>query len=564
MEEIREELLSTLAGLSPRSAEIPFYSTVTGGLLDTAALDAEYWYRNLRQTVELETTVRALGAAGHDVFVEVSPHPVLAAAVEETVGGTVVGTLRREAGGLDRFLLSLAELHVAGVTVDLGALLPGGRRIDLPTYPFQRDHYWLEDHSGHQGDVTAAGLGSAEHPLLGAVVALADAEGALLTGRLSVRTHPWLADHTVRGAILLPGTAFLELAGRAGDQVGCERIEELLLESPLVLPESGSVVIQLAVGAPDPDGRRTVTLHAAPDGTDEWTRHASGILSAAPVALAADLTVWPPRGATPLDTADMYDRYAAAGFGYGPAFQGLRAAWRRDDELFAEVALPDDQHDQARHFGLHPALLDAALHVTGLADAAEARLPFSWTGMSCTPRAPPPCASGSPPPGRRPVCSVHRRPRRPPRGLGGVAGAAPARRRRGPRRGGRRGVPAPWSPVSATPGAAGPAVRIRPGGDVRVVLNHARAQGVRRSGGCRGRPAGPARVRHERSGGLRGTRRTSGLAGAAAGVASRRRSEGPGGRRWTPRRVRRRWWRCNWRARRGARRVLARPAGGVR
>ncbi|MEU7363764.1 type I polyketide synthase, partial [Streptomyces olivaceoviridis] len=478
VEEIREELLSTLAGLSPRSAEIPFYSTVTGGLLDTAALDAEYWYRNLRQTVELETTVRALGAAGHDVFVEVSPHPVLAAAVEETVGGTVVGTLRREAGGLDRFLLSLAELHVAGVTVDLGALLPGGRRIDLPTYPFQRDHYWLEDHSGHQGDVTAAGLGSAEHPLLGAVVALADAEGALLTGRLSVRTHPWLADHTVRGAILLPGTAFLELAGRAGDQVGCERIEELLLESPLVLPESGSVVIQLAVGAPDPDGRRTVTLHAAPDGTDEWTRHASGILSAAPVALAADLTVWPPRGATPLDTADMYDRYAAAGFGYGPAFQGLRAAWRRDDELFAEVALPDDQHDQARHFGLHPALLDAALHVTGLADAAEARLPFSWTGMSLhaqgasalrvriAPAGQDAVSVHVADPAGRPVASVESLALRPPADDAvRVAGADAVFR-------------PTWSPVSATPGAAGPAetVRIRPGGDVRVVLNHALAQ----------------------------------------------------------------------------------------
>ncbi|MYU18778.1 polyketide synthase, partial [Streptomyces sp. SID8361] len=191
-----------------------------------------------------------------------SPHPVLTSAIEETVAGTVVGTLRRQTGGWDRFLLSLAELHVAGVSADLTALLPGGSRVDLPTYPFQREAYWLEDHSAQQGDVTAAGLGSADHPLLGAVVALADAEGALLTGRLSVRTHSWLADHTVRGAILLPGTAFLELAARAGDQVGCERVEELLLETPLVLPEHGAVAIQLAVGAPDPSGRRTITLHA--------------------------------------------------------------------------------------------------------------------------------------------------------------------------------------------------------------------------------------------------------------------------------------------------------------
>ncbi|CAM5543724.1 hypothetical protein SCANM63S_04751 [Streptomyces canarius] len=221
-----------------------------------------------------------------------------------------------------------------------------------------------------------------------------------------------------------------------------------------------------------------MTLHAAPDGTDEWTRHASGILSAAPVALAADLTVWPPRGATPLDTADMYDRYAAAGFGYGPAFQGLRAAWRRDDELFAEVALPDDQHDQARHFGLHPALLDAALHVTGLADAAEARLPFSWTGMSLhaqgasalrvriAPAGQDAVSVHVADPAGRPVASVESLALRPPADDAvRVAGADAVFR-------------PTWSPVSATPGAAGPAetVRIRPGGDVRVVLNHALAQ----------------------------------------------------------------------------------------
>ncbi|MFD8164103.1 SDR family NAD(P)-dependent oxidoreductase, partial [Streptomyces solisilvae] len=478
VEEIREELLTTLAGLTPRSAEIPFYSTVTGGLLDTAALDAEYWYRNLRQTVELETVVRALGAAGHDVFVEVSPHPVLTSAIEETVAGTVVGTLRRQTGGWDRFLLSLAELHVAGVPADLTALLPGGSRVDLPTYPFQREAYWLEDHSAQQGDVTAAGLGSADHPLLGAVVALADAEGALLTGRLSVRTHPWLADHTVRGAILLPGTAFLELAARAGDQVGCERVEELLLETPLVLPEHGAVAIQLAVGAPDPSGRRTITLHAAPDGTDEWTRHASGTLSAAPAAPAADLTVWPPRDAPPLDAADMYDRYAAAGFGYGPAFQGLRMAWRRGDELFAEVVLPDDQQDAARHFGLHPALLDAALHVTGLADAAEARLPFSWNGMSLHAQGATALRVRIAPVGQdavsvhvadpagRPVASVESLALRPPaehavRAPGADAVFRPA-----------------WTPVTAAPGTAGPAgtVRVESGGDVRAAVRHALAE----------------------------------------------------------------------------------------
>ncbi|UED87990.1 type I polyketide synthase [Streptomyces profundus] len=481
VEGIRAELLGVLAGVVPRSGGVPFCSTVTGGVLDGGVLDAGYWYRNVRGTVELERAVRALGEAGCGVFVEVSPHPVLTSAIEETVSGTVVGTLRRDSGGWDRFLLSLAELHVTGVPVDLTALLPGGSRVDLPTYPFQRAPYWLEDPTAQQGDMTAAGLGSADHPLLGAVVALADTEGALLTGRLSVRTHPWLADHTVRGAILLPGTAFLELAARAGDQVGCERVDELLLETPLVLPENGAVAIQLAVGAPDHDGRRQVTLHAAPDGTDEWTRHASGTLSAAPVTPTADLTAWPPRDAVPLDTAGMYDRYAAAGFGYGPAFQGLRAAWRRGDELLGEVALSDEQLGQARLFGLHPALLDAALHLTGLADAAEARLPFSWNGVSLHAQGATALRVHIAPAGQdavsvrvadpegRPVASVESLVLRPPADDAVRAPGADAVLRLA------------WTPVPATPGAEAPAetVRIEPGGDVRGAVHHALSE-VRR------------------------------------------------------------------------------------
>ncbi|WP_150130547.1 type I polyketide synthase, partial [Streptomyces sp. 150FB] len=477
VEEIREELLNALAGLTPRTGEIPFYSTVTGGLLDTAGLDAEYWYRNLRQTVELERTVRVLADAGHDVFVEVSPHPVLTAAIEETAGTTTVGTLRRDDGGIGRFLLSLAELYVAGVPVDLEVLLPGGSRVDLPTYPFQRDRYWLEDTGTGHGDVTAAGLGSADHPLLGAVVTLADVEGVLLTGRLSVRTHPWLADHTVRGAILLPGTAFLELAGRAGDQVGCDRVEELLLEAPLVLSENGAVDIQLAVGAPDGSGRRTITLYGAVDGSDDWTRHASGILSPAAAPPGADLTVWPPAGATPLDTDGMYERYAAGGFGYGPAFQGLRAAWQHNGELFAEVSLPDDQRDQARLFGLHPALLDAALHVTGLADSAEGRLPFSWNGMSLHAQGATALRVRIAPVGQdavsvhvadpsgRPVASVESLALRPPvDDTGRTAGGESVFR-------------LAWTPVSAG-GAAdepGEIVRVEPG-DVRAAVHDALAR----------------------------------------------------------------------------------------
>ncbi|WP_159059958.1 acyltransferase domain-containing protein, partial [Streptomyces scabiei] len=280
VERIHDELLRLLADITPRPSDIPFYSTVTGEPLDTTGLDAGYWYRNLRRTVEFEQTTRALLAAGHQVLVEVSPHPVLTVPMEETAraagadradGAVVTGTLRRDDGGRARFLAAVGELYVHGVRVDWRAAYAGWRTrpADLPTYAFQRRRYWLEDSAAPQGDMASAGLAAADHPLLGAVVALADGDGLLLTGRLSTRTHPWLADHAVRDAALLPGTAFLELAVRAGDQVGCGQVEELTLEAPLVLPPEGGVAVQLAVGAPDRDGRRPLSLHARPDGTDD-------------------------------------------------------------------------------------------------------------------------------------------------------------------------------------------------------------------------------------------------------------------------------------------------------
>ncbi|MFF2620153.1 type I polyketide synthase, partial [Kitasatospora sp. NPDC058046] len=282
-----------------------------------------------------------------------------------------------------------------GAPADFTPLLTAGHRTDLPTYPFQRNRYWLDTVAGAAA-VTTAGLTAPEHPLLGAAVPLADGHGHLLTGLLSRHSTPWLADHTVMGATLLPGTAFLELAVRAGDEVGCGRLDELTLEAPLVLPERGGVRLQVLVGA-EQDGVRPLRIDSRPADAAEdepWTRHASGTLSAATDATtdaaadtaadesAADLTAWPPAGATPLDVTDAYQRLADAGVDYGPAFQGLRAAWQHGDQVYAEVALPATEQAAAARYGLHPALLDAALHAMGLVpDAEQGRLAFSWGGI---------------------------------------------------------------------------------------------------------------------------------------------------------------------------------------
>ncbi|MEV0844924.1 SDR family NAD(P)-dependent oxidoreductase [Streptomyces sp. NPDC049954] len=418
VEEIESVLARELADVSPRTASVPFYSTVTGGVLNTSGLDAGYWYRNLRQTVRFAETVDALLADGFRLFVESSAHPVLTMGVEQTAEAhntavTAVGSLRRGEGGLERFLTSAAEAFVGGAAVDWATLFEGtgARRVELPTYAFQHQRYWLESDptAGVAGDVAAAGLSAAGHPLLGAAVTLPATDGALLTGRLSLRTHPWLADHAVAGVSLLPGTAFVELALRAGEVVGCNRVDELTLEAPLVLPADGAVAIQVAVEGPDESGRRSMSVHSQTE-DGPWTRHATGALTEAggPVTGPGSEEAWPPADAEPVPVEGLYERFARNGFGYGPSFQGLRAVWRRGQEVFAEVGLPEEQWSEARHLGVHPALLDSALHAMAFGDfvrlpgtpaegaperagrdgqasggdTGRVRMPFAWNGVS--------------------------------------------------------------------------------------------------------------------------------------------------------------------------------------
>ncbi|GDY52026.1 hypothetical protein SVIO_026490 [Streptomyces violaceusniger] len=228
VEAIEAELEGSLAGIAPRSSSVPFYSTVTGGVLDTVELDARYWYRNLRGRVRFDETVRALLGEGFRVFVEASGHPVLVMGVEETaddcgVGVAAVGSLRRGEGGPDRLLASVAEAFVGGAGVDWPAVFAGSgaRRVDLPTYAFQRRRYWLDSRAtAVSGDAASVGLEPTEHPLLGAAVPLPESDGFLLTGRFSPRAQPWLADHVMLGRVVVPGSALVEMALRAGRRWG--------------------------------------------------------------------------------------------------------------------------------------------------------------------------------------------------------------------------------------------------------------------------------------------------------------------------------------------------------
>nr|WP_226356557.1 type I polyketide synthase [Pseudonocardia sp. ICBG601] len=374
------EILRALDGLRPGRPLVPFYSTVDGRWVRPGELDGDYWYRNLRRTVRFAEAVEALVADGHRAFVEVSPHAVLTGAIEEALDAAgepsvVTGTLRRDDGGLDRFLASAAQLWIRGVPVDLrpafGAEPPGP--VDLPTYPFRHERYWLrpgDDRNLH-------------HPLLDAVVSLPETGGAVGSGVLSLSRHPWLADHAVEGRVLLPATGLLELVLPAAEESGSPVVEELLVEEPLTLPDRGAVEVRVTVGEVDGTGRRPVGVHARrQDGPDDWTRHARGYLGVGEHPAGQVLADPGERIALDAFYTDLGDR----GYGYGPAFRGLRAAWRTTDadEIVVDVALPAEAVTDGPPFVVHPALLDAALQAMSLVRPAEARrrlLPFAWEGV---------------------------------------------------------------------------------------------------------------------------------------------------------------------------------------
>ncbi|PPJ00208.1 type I polyketide synthase, partial [Nocardia cyriacigeorgica] len=380
---IRDRLLRELAPIRPRTSDIPFFSTVVADYVDTARLDAEYWYRSLREPVRFAESIETLMRAGINGFVETSPHPVVSMAVELTAAAigladhvAVVGTLKRGHGGPRDFTAALARAHCVGIDVPPRTLAAPAARLDLPTYAFQRRRWWTPDLAGAgAGDVSSVGLVQPDHPILGAAVPVAGRDEWLFTGRLTTATHPWLGDHLLRGRRVLPAATLVEAALGVGLRVAASTVAQLSFEA--TLPEfTDALDIQVGVATPDDLGRRAFAIHLRPGSDDEtsstdWVRYASGTLApAAPEAPAPVDADWPPAAADPVPVGELYDRLGARGFDYGPAFQGVTSAWQRGHEIFAEVSLDDSAGDQVSRFGAHPALLDALLHagVDGFTD----------------------------------------------------------------------------------------------------------------------------------------------------------------------------------------------------
>jgi pimaricinolide synthase PimS1 len=384
-------------GLSYGEPTIPIVSGVSGRLLSAAeATDPAYWVAQVRAPVRFADAVATLRAEGASAYLELGPDAVLSAMARECLEeigedgvAVAIPTLRRDRPEASALTAALGRAHAAGAELDWEAFFAGSgaRRVPLPTYPFQRSRYWLTS-GASAGSLGAAGLDDAEHPLLAAVVDSAEGDGVVLTGSVSLATHPWLADHAVAGVALLPGSAYIELALAAAARAGCQALAELTVSAPLVIPEQGSVQLQVSLGAASEGGEHPLSIFSRARGSaaeeaGEWILQAQGLAMSVASDPAEPLVAWPPEGAEAIAAEGLYDRLAEAGFEYGPAFQGLDAAWRSGEEVFAEVCLAEEQGQEASRFNLHPALLDSAFHAEldhRLAGDGEQdpMLPFAW------------------------------------------------------------------------------------------------------------------------------------------------------------------------------------------
>ncbi|MGV9316734.1 SDR family NAD(P)-dependent oxidoreductase [Streptomyces sp. NPDC003691] len=387
MEPMLAEFSEVASALSYGAPRIPFVSTLTGLPVTDELTDPAYWVRQVREPVRFSDAVTTLTTQGATRFLEVGPDTVLAPAAEDSLptGTLTLASQRRDRDETRTLLTALGTLHTHGTDLDLTALHPTGHHLpDLPTYPFQHDHYWLTP-LRTAGDVGSAGLEAVEHPLLSAAVTVADADRVIMTGQLSADRQEWLVDHDILGTRLLPGTGFVELAVRAGQHIGWERLEELTHRAPLVLPATGPVSVQVVVDAPDEAGLRPLAVHARPGADAPWTLHATGALAPAAADDASfEPAEWPPVGATPLPVEGFYEGLRERGYEYGPVFRALRRAWRQGEHVYAEVELPEGADGAS--YGLHPALLDSAMHADQLGEGGAVDgatlLPFSWSGVT--------------------------------------------------------------------------------------------------------------------------------------------------------------------------------------
>ncbi|OIK05301.1 type I polyketide synthase [Streptomyces monashensis] len=370
MDGMLDEFRSVAEGLTFHPPRVPLVTNLTGRLVTVC--DPGHWVRQVRQPVRFADGIRAALGEGVTRFLDIGPDGTPAAMIEDCLdrAAVVVPAQRPDRPGPEALTLAVARAHAAGAGIDWLSMFGGRRRrVDLPTYAFRHKRFWLDGAgAGHPRPTPGTG-----HPWLTENIELADG-GRVLSGRVSASTQPWLADHVVFGTVVVPGTALLDLVLAAAGRAGAAGVGELTLTQPMVLEEATQ--IQVRIG-PAERGQRPVTLHSTVVGSGVWNAHAEGVLVD---ELGPEPTDWSMPALPGVDLSGFYEGFAAQGVDYGPAFRGVSDVRGQDGIACGVVRLPVAE---AGGFGIHPALLDAALQVMRavVPAAEEARLPFQFTDV---------------------------------------------------------------------------------------------------------------------------------------------------------------------------------------
>ncbi|BBX19477.1 polyketide synthase [Mycolicibacterium duvalii] len=362
MDAIKDELVGALAGLTSQPAACALYSTVTGEQLDGYAAGAAYWWQNTRATVLFEPALRRMIDDGYTHFVELGPHPVLAASILETAGSqrvSVVAAQRRDHDDNRMLLNCVGALHCQGYDIGWETLQPGtgARPVKLPTYPWQSKRFWNETQ-----EATEALFYRPVHPLLGQPVS---AVHPTWEAELSTALNPFLGGHRVQGSVVVPGSVYLEMAIAAAEEIygSTHCVDNLTLRRAVLLDDTSDPILRTTLNQDD-GTLEFSALTATADGELKWYVTATAELNPLPAAPRRhDDANAAPGGAEPItaiDGDDFYLRTEAIGFDYGDAFRSVQRVTAGEDWAVADLTVPHSIADELGGYRFHPALIDGA------------------------------------------------------------------------------------------------------------------------------------------------------------------------------------------------------------
>ncbi len=379
MEPLKEELLESLKSLKPSATSIPFYSTVTGMAMDGKKLDNKYWYRNVRETVSFTSAIDEMINDGFDTFIELGPHPIHALGINDLLearqkNGLVIPSIRRQEEEKRTFLSSAGTLHTWGFELDWKALFQNPRFVRLPSYPWQKERFWLETEEGR-----AERLGAFVHPhLKRKTVSQRENHNIIWEINLDLRSHPYIDDHKVQGPIVYPGAGHVELAISAGLASFGEKfefLEDLHFENALFLPDSGEPIhIQMDISH---DGGEYF-IYSKPRGENaSWTMCSRGRMNHINDSfrsIEVDFQDIRKRITTPVPVKPLHDELLESGLYLGPTFRAIKHLWRSEKvwESFSEIEVHESIRSEFFQYNLHPGVLDSCFQtVFGIFNTGE-------------------------------------------------------------------------------------------------------------------------------------------------------------------------------------------------